>query len=486
MYYIGIDLGTSSIKSILIDENNNIIRTVTKEYPIFYPKEGYSEQNPDDWWDKTFESIRELTETINKSEVKSIAVAGQMHGLVALDKDGNVIRNAILWNDTRTKKQTSYLNEKIGRDFLFKHTGNIAYAGFTLPKILWLEENEPENFKKIHHILLPKDYIIYKLTGEFATDFSDASGTLLLDVENKEWSVEMCKIANINSNLLPKLYESYEIIGELKEEIRKKLNLSTHTNVVAGGGDNAVAAISVSAIEENTCNISLGTSGTIFIPTDNFVKEKNYGLHSFAHASGKYHLMGCTLSAASSLNWWLTDILETQNFIQEQKNIKNLGNNKVFFMPYLNGERSPHNDETTRGGFLGLSSSTKREDLTLAILEGVSYSLKDCLICANNLKIFPKKSTIVGGGAKSDLWCKILANVLQIPIYRVNGESGPALGAAYLAKYANNSKKSLKEITEIPEEKFEIFKPEDELINKYEKGYEKYKLLYPALKEFYK
>jgi xylulokinase len=486
MYYIGIDLGTSSLKSILMDDDKKIIKSVSKDYPIYYPKEGYSEQDPHDRWQASLSSIKELTQDIDKTQVKSLSIGGQMHGLVALDEKGSVIRKAILWNDTRTKKETNYFNEEIGRDILSKNTGNIAYAGFTLPKILWMEENEPENYKKIRHILLPKDYIIYKLTGEFATDFSDASGTLLLDVENKKRSDQMCKYGHVDPARLPKLYESYEIVGNLKEDIRKELGFSENCNLVAGGGDNALAAISVSAIGENSCNISLGTSGTIFIPTDKFVKEENYGLHSFAHASGKYHLMGCTLSAASSLNRWMTDILKTEEFDKEQENIENLGTNRVFFMPYLNGERSPHNDEDIRGGFLGLSSSTSRKDMTLAVLEGVAYSLRDCLECAKDLGIYPKKSTVVGGGAKSDLWCKILANVLNLPIYRMKGENGPGLGAAFLAKYANQEEKSLEEITKIDPSMLEVFQPEKDLTEKYEKGYEKYKKLYPILKDFYK
>lgn len=486
MYYIGIDLGTSSLKSILMDDNQKVIKAVTKDYPIYYPKDGYSEQDPCDWWQATLDSIKELTQDIDRSQIKSLAVAGQMHGLVALDEEGSVIRRAILWNDTRTKKETSYLNEKIGRDVLSQNTGNIAYAGFTLPKILWMEEQEPENYRKIRHILLPKDYIIYKLTGQFATDYSDASGTLLLDVENKRWSEQMCKYGHVDPTWLPKLYDSYQIVASLRDEIIKEFGFSKDCNLVAGGGDNAAAAISVSAIEENTCNISLGTSGTIFIPTDKFLKEENYGLHSFVHASGKFHLMGCTLSAASSLNWWMTDILKSEEFVKEQENIENLGENRVFFMPYLNGERSPHNDEDIRGGFLGLSSSTTRKDMTLAVLEGVAYSLRDCLECAHKLGIYPEKATLVGGGSKSDLWAKILANVLQFPIYRVKGENGPGLGAAFLAKYANQEEKSLKEITKIDPGMLEAFLPEKDLVEKYEVGYKKYIKLYPILKDFYK
>lgn len=486
MYFIGIDLGTSSVKSILIDEENKVIKSVTKDYPISYPKEGYAEQNPQDWWEKTLESIKELTLDIDINLLKSIGIAGQMHGLVALDKNGEVIRPAILWNDTRTKAETNYLNQNIGKDTLSQLTGNIAYAGFTLPKIMWMEENELENYQKISKILLPKDYIVYKLTNKYSSDYSDASGMLLLDVENKQWSEKMCQIGHVKKEWLPNLYESYEIVGSLTEDIKKIFGIKNEVNVIAGAGDNAAAAISVSAISENSCNISLGTSGTIFIPTDKFVKEENYGLHSFVHSSGFYHLMGCTLSAASSLDWWLKSILRTKEFDKEQDHIKNLGENRVYFLPYLNGERSPHNDEDVRGAFFGLSSSTSRKDMTLAVLEAVAYSLRDCLECAHDLKIYPKKATVVGGGSKSDLWCKILSNILQIPIYRIESENGPGLGAALLARYANQSELGLEEITRIDEENIKIFEPEKILVEKYNKGYEKYKSLYPMIKDFYK
>lgn len=484
MYYIGIDLGTSSLKAVLINDRNEVIKTSTKLYDIYHPSEGYSEQNPIDWWKKTKESIIELTIGIDVNLIKCIGVSGQMHGLVLLDKHGKVIRPAILWNDVRTEIETDYLNNEIGKNKLLSYTGNIAYAGFTLPKLLWVKNNEPHNYNKISHILLPKDYIVHKLTGAFSTDFSDASGTLLLDVKNKIWSKDMCKIGYVKEDWLPKLHESYDVVGKLLKDISLELRLNCNTKVIAGAGDNAASAISVGALDEGTCNISLGTSGTVFIPTSHFIQDNNNSLHSFAHANGKFHLMGTTLSAASSYKWWLESVLESKEYQEEQNNIKRLGENTIYFMPYLNGERSPYNDENIRAGFIGINSSSTRKDMTLAVLEGVAYSLRDCIECSNKLDVFPNTATIVGGGSKSDIWCKIICNILKIKIIRMEEERGPALGIAILAKYFEKFEERFKELTKY-ENKVKIFEPEPELVNKYEKGYRKYKKLYPMLKSFY-
>ena len=294
--YIGIDLGTSSVKLLLVAADGTILNTVTQTYNVYYPKDGWSEQNPEDWYSGVIGGIIRLLVGQDKSAVKGIGLGGQMHGLVILDGNDKVIRPCILWNDGRTQKQTDYLNEVIGKQKLSKHTANIAFAGFTAPKILWVRENEPESFKRIAKIMLPKDYIAYRLTGVHATDYSDASGTLLLDVENKRWSKEMLDICGISEGQLPKLYESYQPVGNLLSSVCKELQISENVVVCAGAGDNAAAAIGTGTVGNGDCNISLGTSGTVFISQDNFSVDKNNALHSFAHASGKYHLMGCILS----------------------------------------------------------------------------------------------------------------------------------------------------------------------------------------------
>ena len=313
MYYIGVDLGTSSVKLLLMDDDGNIVNTVTKEYPISFPKPGWSEQNPTDWYEKTVEGIKELISNIDSSKVAGISFGGQMHGLVILDENDNVIRPAILWNDGRTTKECDFLNNEYGKDKLTNNTANIAFAGFTAPKILWLKENEPDNFKKISKIMLPKDYLAYRLSGEFCTDVSDASGMLLFDVKNRCWSEEMLELVGIKKEQMAKVYESYECVGNLTKQAASELGLSTSVKVIAGAGDNAAAAVGTGTVGDGKCNISLGTSGTIFIASKNFSVDDNNALHSFAHADGYYHLMGCMLSAASCNKWWLDDIIKDKN-----------------------------------------------------------------------------------------------------------------------------------------------------------------------------
>ena len=317
MLYIGVDLGTSAVKLLMMDENGNIQKIVSKEYPLYFPYPGWSEQNPQDWFAQSMEGIKELTSECDKSQVAGISFGGQMHGLVVLDDEDEVIRPAILWNDGRTTKETDYLNMVIGKETLSKYTANIAFAGFTAPKILWMKENEPELFAKINKIMLPKDYLAYKLSGTFCTDYSDASGMLLLDVQNKCWSQEMIDICGIRQEQLPKLFESYEVVGSLKQEIAEELGLSKTVKVIAGAGDNAAAAVGTGTVGDGRCNLSLGTSGTIFISSKQFGVDENNALHSFDHADGYYHLMGCMLSAASCNKWWMDEILKTKEYAKE-------------------------------------------------------------------------------------------------------------------------------------------------------------------------
>ena len=298
-YYIGIDLGTSAMKLLLMDTTGMIHKTVTKEYPLEFPQHGWSQQNPEDWHKALMEGVPELLAGFDGSQVAGIGCGGQMHGLVVLDADDNVIRPAILWNDGRTAKQVDYLNNEIGKDKLSELTANIAFAGFTAPKILWMKENEPENFAKIAKIMLPKDYINYILTGVHSCDYSDASGMLLLDVQHKCWSKEILEICGVSENQMSKLFESYDCIGTVDPEIAKTLGIPGTVKVCAGAGDNAAAAVGTGVLGEGGCNISLGTSGTIFISSEKFGVDDSNGLHAFAHADGGYHLMGCMLSAAS-------------------------------------------------------------------------------------------------------------------------------------------------------------------------------------------
>nr|WP_314504993.1 xylulokinase [uncultured Lachnoanaerobaculum sp.] len=485
MYYIGVDLGTSALKLVMMDSRGELVKSVSKEYPLYFPHSGWSEQNPTDWFLAVKEGLKELAAGAAE-KIAGISFGGQMHGLVILDKDDNVLRPAILWNDGRSTKETDYLNNVIGKEKLSELTANIAFAGFTAPKILWVKNNEPEIFEKISKIMLPKDYISYMLSGSFCTDYSDASGMLLLDVKNKKWSQEMIKICSISEDMLPKLYESYEVVGNIKPELAKELGLNEDIKIIAGAGDNAAAAIGTATVGEGACNISLGTSGTIFISSKNFGVDKYNALHSFDHADGYYHLMGCMLSAASCNKWWMEDILKTEDFGGEQQGIDNLGENKVFFLPYLMGERSPHNDPFARGSFIGMSMDTRREDMTLAILEGVTFALRDSLEVARSLGIEIKKTMICGGGAKSPLWKKLVANIMNVEVEVPVSEEGPGFGAAILAAVGcgeyDNVETATKAIIKIKEK----IKPEEELVLKYEERYQKFKKIYPALKGIFK
>ena len=482
MLYIGIDLGTSAVKLLLMDENGNIQKIVSKEYPLYFPKPGWSEQKPEDWYVQSMEGIRELTAECDKSQVAGISFGGQMHGLVALDKDDQVIRPAILWNDGRTGKQTDYLNQVIGKDKLSEYTANIAFAGFTAPKILWMKENEPENYAKIAKIMLPKDYLAYRLSGSFCTDVSDASGMLLMDVKNRCWSKEMLEICGITEEQLPKLYESYEVAGTLKPDVANELGFSESVKVIAGAGDNAAAAVGTGTVGDGRCNISLGTSGTIFISSEKFGVDEHNALHSFAHADGHYHLMGCMLSAASCNKWWSEEILGTKDYAAEQADIKKLGENRVFYLPYLMGERSPHNDPNVRAMFIGMSMDTTRADMTQAVLEGVAFGLRDSLEVAKSLGIQIDRTKICGGGAKSPLWRKIIANVMNLKVDIIESEEGPALGGAMLAAVGCGEYPDVETIAEKLVKVVDTVEPDPELVAKYEERYQQFRKLYPAVK----
>lgn len=482
MLFIGVDLGTSAVKLLLMDENGKICKIVSREYPLYFPHPGWSEQNPEDWFAQSMEGIRELTADCDKSQVQGISFGGQMHGLVALDDQDQVIRPAILWNDGRTGKQTDYLNQVIGKDRLSEYTANIAFAGFTAPKILWMKENEPENFARICKIMLPKDFLAYKLSGSFCTEYSDASGMLLLDVEHKCWSEEMLEICGITEEQLPKLYESWEVVGTLKKEIAEDLGLPESVKVIAGAGDNAAAAVGTATVGDGGCNISLGTSGTLFISSKKFGVDENNALHSFAHADGNYHLMGCMLSAASCNKWWMDEILKTKAYQEEQAGITKLGENRVFYLPYLMGERSPHNDPDARAAFIGMSMDTTREDMTQAVLEGVAFGLRDSLEVARSIGVSPERTKICGGGAKSPLWRKIIANVMNMKVDIIESEEGPGYGAAILAAVGCGVFSSVEEAAKKLVKVVATEEPDPELTAKYEERYQKFRKLYSALK----
>lgn len=485
MLYVGIDLGTSAVKLLLMDGEGKIQKIVSREYPLYFPHPGWSEQKPEDWYEQVMDGMKELIAEADKSQIAGISFGGQMHGLVILDKEDEVIRPAILWNDGRTYEECDYLNNVIGKEKLSEYTANISFTGFTAPKILWVKNKEPENFKRIAKIMLPKDYIAYKLTGVNCTDVSDASGMLLMDVKNRRWSKEMCEICGISEEMLPKLYESYECVGTVKPEVARELGIPETVKVAAGAGDNAAAAVGTGTVGDGMCNISLGTSGTIFISSEKFGVDKNNALHAFAHADGHYHLMGCMLSAASCNKWWMDEIIGTSDYGAEQKKIGALGENHVYFLPYLMGERSPHNNPNARGTFIGMTMDTIRADMTQAVLEGVAFALRDSFEVAKSLGIKIERTKICGGGAKSPLWKKMIANILNLKVDVIESEEGPALGGAMLAAVACGEYKNVEEAAAKIVRIVDTVEPEEELVKKYDERYQQFRQIYPACKPLF-
>ena len=487
MLTIGIDLGTSAVKLLLVDDGGGIRGTVSREYPLSFPHPGWSEQSPEDWWDAVLDGLPALLEGQDRAEVAGIAVAGQMHGLVVLDEADRVIRPAILWNDGRTAVETEWLNTAVGKQELSRLTANIAFAGFTAPKLLWMRKNEPENFARIAKIMLPKDYVNYRLTGVHACDFSDASGMLLLDVEHKRWSKEMLKICGVRESQMPRLVESYEVIGTLKPEIAERLGLPASVRVMGGAGDNAAAAVGTGVVGEGGCNISLGTSGTVFFSSKSFGVDPNNALHAFCHADGGWHLMGCMLSAASCNKWFCDGILQTKDYAAEQEGItdERLGRNSVFYLPYLMGERSPLNDTDARSCFVGMSMDSTRADLVQAVLEGVAFAVRDSFEVAKSLGIPLSRSMLCGGGARSPLWRRILANVLNVRLDIPQTEEGPGYGGAMLAMVGCGAYESVQACADALVHVTESVEPEPELAARYEERYQAFRRIYPALKEVF-
>lgn len=485
MYFIGVDLGTSACKFLLMDEKGEILNITSRSYDVEYPRPGWSQQDPADWWRAVREGVPELLAGFDASQVAGIGCGGQMHGLVALDEKDQVIRPAILWNDGRTAEQVRYLNEEMGTSRLLELTGNIAYAGFTAPKLLWMRQEEPELFARIAHALLPKDYLNHLLTGAYATDVSDASGTLLFDVARRTWSDEMLALCGLTAAQMPRVYESYEPIGTLRPEVAEELGLPSGVVVAAGAGDNAAAAVGTGAVGAGTMNISLGTSGTVFIPTAGFAAGVGDRIHSFCHADGAWHLMGCILSAASCNAWWVNDVLGADDMAAEQEGVDpaSAPADLPYFLPYLMGERTPLNDVNARGAFVGMSMSTSRADLTRAVLEGVAFAVRDSVEIARSLGVDVASSTVCGGGAKSRLWLQMLADILGIELVLPTTEQGPGYGGAMLASVAAGAYPSVAACAGAIVGERERIAPNAALAGEYERRYQIWRGLYPALKE---
>lgn len=484
MRYLGADLGTSSIKILLADENGNILDSEARDYPIYYTAENCAEQNPDDWYNAFVETIVSLGARHDLSVVDGVSFSGQMHGLVLLDKDDRVIRPAILWNDNRTTRECDFLNQTIGKDKLVDWTGNIAFTGFTAPKVLWVRENEPENFRRIVRIMLPKDYLIYKMSGVFASDVSDSSGTLYFDVENGIWSQPMLEVLGISLTQLPRVYQSYEAVGTVSQAFAGLTGLPETALVVAGGGDQAVGAVGTGTVGDGKLSISLGTSGVVFAGNARYCRIESGAMHSFRHADGRFHMMGVMLSAAGSNDWWVKNILRETNYAAVDRDAAAARADGLIFLPYLTGERSPINDPAARGVFYGLTAAHTRDDLSRAVLEGISFGLLDCYLSMKEAGAAASYARVIGGGAKSPLWLQMLSDILGIELRTINTAEGGGLGAVILAMTGCGRFKSVDEGCAALIRDVRSYQPNPAETARYAGRFARFKQLYAALKGF--
>ena len=485
MYCLGCDLGTSALKMTLVDQEGKVVDTIEKEYPLSLPLPSYSEQNPKDWVDALLSGLKEIGKG-REDKILSLCIDGQMHGLVALDSNGEVIRPCILWNDARSDEECQYLNCEIGKEWLLKETGNIAYPGFTLPKLLWMKNHEPEKYQKIHTVLLPKDYLNYVLTGKIYSDYSDAAGTLLFDVENKTWSTKMISLSGLIESCFPPLCKTGTFLGCVKDEILTNVGIKNRIKVYQGAADNAAAAIGNGIIKTGECNISLGTSGTILVNTDKYVFENNGSIHSFLTWDAKPCLLACMLSCASCIKWLNDKILRIEDYNEEQAKIKeeDLGRNSLFFLPYLMGERSPINDAKAKGVFFGLGMDTSRAQITQSVLEGISFALKDSFEAMEKMGVYITESYLTGGGSTSPLLRKMLASILNIPLYRVSSY-GPSYGMALISLVEEGFFANLDEAKAKTIQVHDVTMPDENLVTKYKERYLKFKKLYPTMKNLF-
>ena len=487
-YLIGIDIGTSGTKSVLFDTLGNVVASATAEYPLSQPHNGWAEQDPEHWWEAVQATLSIITQKATNGKIVSLGLSGQMHSLVLLNKENKVIRPAILWCDQRTEEECREIEARIGRERLIEITANPALTGFTASKILWVQKHEPENFKECAHILLAKDYIRFKLTGEYATEVSDASGMQLLDVPKRRWSEEVCEALNIPMHLLAKVYESPDITGYVTEEAAKKTGRPAGIPVAGGGGDNAASAIGTGVCAEGDAFTTIGTSGVVFAPTKAPVIDPKGRVHTFcAAAKGTWHVMGVTQAAGLSLNWFRTQLASELSYreIDDLCEALPIGAEKLIYLPYLMGERTPILDPNARGVFFGLSAMHTKAHMARAVLEGISYSLRDCLEILEEMKIDVASMTLCGGGAKSPLWRQMLADVYGIPVGILASNEGAALGAAILGGCAAGVYASVEEGCKACIRGGDTVSPNADNHTEYDKFYGIYQRIYPQTKDIF-
>lgn len=489
---LGIDVSTTGAKALLINPDGRVISSATTALNLSTPQPLWSEQDPDDWWDGIILSIRKaLTQAdANGDDISAIGMTGQMHGLVMLDTNGKVLRPAILWNDQRTGEQCDEIRAKVGREQLIEICGNDALTGFTAPKILWVKENEPDVYKKVKHILLPKDYVRYKLTGEFAVDRAGGSGTILFDLAKRTWSEEIITALEIPEDWLPPTFEGPEVTGTINKNAANETSLSEGIPVVGGGGDQAAQAVGVGAVQPGIIALTLGTSGVVFATTESPLVEPEGRLHAFCHAvPERWHLMGVMLSAAGSLQWYRDTLAPDTSFddLIAEANSVSPGSEGLLFLPYLTGERTPYPDPEARGAWVGLTVRHTRAHLTRAVLEGVAFGIKDSFTLIQSAGLGEiTQVRISGGGAKSQLWQQIMADVLGFDLVTVNTTEGAAYGAALLAGVGVGAYNSVHEACEATIQITGKTSPADRIPQIYNDYYICYQALYPSLEREFK
>jgi xylulokinase len=479
---LGLDVGTGGARAVAVDETGNVVMEASSEYPLRSPRPGWTEQDPGDWWEGAKEALGEVAAGV-EDDVAGLGLTGQMHGSVFLDASGKAIRPALLWNDQRTYRQCRKITESVGEERLIQLAGNPALTGFQAPKILWLRDEEPENYSRVARVLLPKDYVRLRLTGEHATDASDAAGTLLLDVRERNWSEEILNALEIPAGWMPKVYEGPESTGELDRNLAKVLGLPPGVPVAAGGGDNAAAAVGLGVVEGGLLSSSVGTSGVLFAASEDFTPDPSGRIHAFCHAVPKeYHLMGVTLSAGGSLQWWRDATGADYDELVEAAEKVPPGAEGLLFLPYLSGERTPHLDPQARGAFVGLTARHSTPHMTRAVMEGVVFSLRDSLEILRELDVPIDQVRATGGGARSPLWRQLQADVYGIPIHRTTADEGPAHGAALLSGVAAGVYRDVREACSTVRLREEVTEPDPERSRIYEEHYEVYRSLYPAIR----
>jgi xylulokinase len=481
---LGLDIGTTGARAIAVDESGAVIAEASAEYPLYTPRPGWTEQHPEDWWRAAREVLSRVAADIGGRAV-GVGLTGQMHGSVFLDRTNAVVRPALLWNDQRTARQCAEITERVGADRLVRITGNPALTGFQAPKVLWLRVEEPQNYRRLAHVLLPKDYVRLQLTGEMATDASDASGTLLLDVARRDWSTEILGRLEIPVEWLPRVYEGPEATGQLRKDVAEELGLPVGIPVAAGGGDNAAAAVGTGIVVEGLVSSSIGTSGVVFAHAQTFTPDPSGRVHAFCHAvPGEYHLMAVTLAAGGSLRWWRTVLGAARSYDELAELARGAppGGEGLLFLPYLTGERTPHLDSSARGAFFGLTARHTAAHLTRALMEGVVFSLKDGLEIIRGLGVPIEQVRAIGGGARSAFWRQLQADIYGLPIHRTEAEEGPAYGAALLTGVAAGCYRDVAEACARVRLRGEVADPDPAAVRAYAGYYEMYRSLYPAMR----